>query len=258
MLNGKLPIRFDIKRYEIIITGCILLLSGAVMPSYWDPPNHAAKRVVPAPEREKLDQQMTPPQLMRAPWVALTFDDGHHPGRTERLLDVLRAEHITATFFVVGKMAQKYPELVQAIDREGHEVANHSFNHPNLSKLPDEAVLKELDDTRLLIKQLTGKDNPFYRPPGGDYNKRVVRLASRAGYRMILWSVLTDDVDGASPRTMRLRILRGAQDGGIVLMHSGIETTVETLPNVIQSLKERGFRFVTVSELVARPTRPVL
>jgi peptidoglycan/xylan/chitin deacetylase (PgdA/CDA1 family) len=235
-LLRKLRIRIVFRRYEAIILGSVLLLSGAVMPSSWEPAFHAP----PVPLVEALPAH---------PWIALTFDDGPHAGKTERLLEILREAHVPATFFVVGKMADRYPQLIRQIARDGHELANHSYSHRDMSRLSDSEVLTELEQTREVLKRLTGQEAYLFRPPGGDFSRRMVRLTSKAGYRMVLWSVLTRDVEGASTVFMRTRILKGAGDGGIILMHSGMETTMGMLPGVITQLRSRGYHFVTVSTL---------
>jgi len=171
---------------------------------------------------------------------------------TERLLAVLDQEKVPATFFVVGKMADRYPYLVQEISSAGHEVSNHSYNHLRFSELSPREVLGELSRTRELIRRLTGKDTCYYRPPGGGFSHSVLRAAAHAGYRMVLWSTLTKDVEGASTRVITNRIIGGAQDGAIILMHSGMQTTLEALPPAIEALRERGYQFVTVSTLLNR------
>src|SRR5262249_10955595 len=143
------------------------------------------------------------------PWIALTFDDGPHPVMTERLLKVLHDEHVPGTFFIVGKMGDRYPDLVRTISEQGHEVANHTYNHPNLARTSDDAVINELQRTRALIHRLTGQEGILFRPPGGDYSRQTVKITANAGYKMVLWSVLTDDVDGASCRAMHRRIMEG-------------------------------------------------
>jgi peptidoglycan/xylan/chitin deacetylase (PgdA/CDA1 family) len=228
-------------RYEVIVVSCLALLSGAVIPSGWEAP--LAPYIPPAVKPL--------PHLPPRPWVALTFDDGPHAGRTPELLNVLRRAKVPATFFVVGKMAERHPDLVLDIAQQGHELANHTFTHPNLSQLSDDAVLVELKQTRDVIHRLTGQPGYLFRPPGGDFSRRTVRVAAKAGYRIVLWNVLTHDVHGAKPATMRRRILRGADDGAIILMHSGMKNTIEMLPSVIASLRERGYHFVTVSTLLA-------
>ena len=147
-------------------------------------------------------------------------------------------------------MAVRYPNIVREIARQGHEVANHTFTHPNISGIDDQALLNELGQTRQVIQQLTGQDTRLYRPPGGNFSRRSLRVASQAGYHMILWTVLTKDVSGASVPAMRRHILNSVADGAIVLMHSGIPNTVEMLPGVIEELRREGYHFVTVSQML--------
>ncbi len=229
------------RRYEAILAGSILLLTGAVIPSSWEPLIPVALPPAPAP-----------PLLLHRPWIALTFDDGPHPVMTERLLKVLRQEHVPATFFVVGKMADRYPQLVEEIAQDGHEIDNHTYTHPRITRLSGPALMSELAQTREVIHRLTGQNSIYYRPPGGDYSRETVRLASQAGYHMILWSVLTNDVVGAGPTQIMRRVERDSGVGGIILMHSGIKTTVNMLPEIIGWLRQRGYSFVTVSTLMKR------
>ncbi len=247
-LLRKLRLRVVIRRYEVILIASVMLLSGAVMPSSWEP----AFRSYPLPP------VVLPPQH---PWIALTFDDGPHAGKTQELLMVLRTAHVPATFFVVGKMADRYPQLIREIARDGHELANHTYSHPDMSRLSDAQVISELEKTRAVIHKLSGQEGYLFRPPGGDFSRRMVRLTAKAGYRMVLWSVLTRDVEGASSASMRARILKGADDGGIILMHSGMKNTLDMLPGVIAQLRQRGYHFVTISTLLglspAHPTLPV-
>ena len=146
-----------IRRYHVILLGIILLLPSAASYSSFEPLHHSWP-----PTEISLD----PPH----PWIALTFDDGPHPVMTEKLMAVLKQEGVPATFFVVGKMAVRYPGIVQDMAREGYEVANHTFTHPNLSHVDTKTLLNELAQTREVIRLLTGKDTVFFRPPGGNYS----------------------------------------------------------------------------------------
>ncbi len=239
-LLRKLHIRIVIRRYEAILISSVLLLSGAVMPSSREP----AFKPVPLPFVAPIPKH---------PWIALTFDDGPHGEKTEELLSVLREAHVPATFFVVGKMADRYPQIVREIAQDGHELANHTYSHPNMSRLSDEAVINELEQTRQVIRRLSGQEAYLFRPPGGDFSRRMVRLTSKAGYRMVLWTVLAKDVEGATPVVMHRRIVKGASDGGIVLLHSGMKTTLQMLPAMIAQLRAQGYSFVTVSTLLGLP-----
>ena len=124
-----------LRRYHAIFFGVALLLPGAVSYSSWEPSPHE----LPRPEIGLRPQH---------PWVALTFDDGPHPVMTERLLAMLKTEGVPATFFIVGKMAVRYPDILQEIARQGHEIENHTFSHPNLARANDQSVLNELSQTR--------------------------------------------------------------------------------------------------------------
>ena len=232
-------------RVPFFLTVGLFLLSESVSPANWAP----AFQQLPRPVI-----QLMPPR----PWIALTFDDGPHPVMTERLLGVLEKAQVSATFFVVGKMAERYPYLVQEISAAGHEVSNHSYNHFHFAALSPRDALAELSRTRAVIRRLTGKDTAYYRPPGGRFSRGIAKAAAGAGYHMVLWSTLTKDVDGASSTAIAQRILRGAHDGDIILMHSGMPNTLEALPNVIETLKAQGYQFVTVSTLYSRaPKIPV-
>jgi peptidoglycan/xylan/chitin deacetylase (PgdA/CDA1 family) len=232
-----------LRRYHVILLGVALLLPGAVSYSSWEPTPYQLTR----PEIGGLPQR---------PWIALTFDDGPHPVMTQRLMDTLKAEGVPATFFIVGKMAVRYPEIVQEMAREGYEVANHTFSHPNLARAKDQMVLNELSQTREVIQRLTGQDSLLYRPPGGNYSHRSLKVAAKAGYHMILWDVLTKDVNGTSAPVMERHILNNASDGAIVLMHSGMANTIDMLPDVIQELRTEGYHFVTVSQLLGYDRSP--
>jgi peptidoglycan-N-acetylglucosamine deacetylase len=224
-------------RVPSIILGIGFLLCSTVIPAGWETPVLPLQRA----------------QYPAHPWIALTFDDGPHAVWTEELLKVLRHEHVPATFFVVGKMADRYPNLIQEMEKDGHEIANHTYTHPRLSRLDNSEVLNELDETRATIRRLTGRDSVLWRPPGGDYTRHMLRATSKAGYKMVLWSVLTNDVVGASRPAIWRRIRQGADDGGIILMHSGVQRSMDMLPDIIALLRERGYHFVTVSTLLGLP-----
>jgi peptidoglycan/xylan/chitin deacetylase (PgdA/CDA1 family) len=227
----KIDLDVTIRRYEIIIALIILLLTGSIIIT--------SNKSGPSPARHG-----------RYPYrIALTFDDGPHPYFTEKLLALLQRENVKATFFVVGRMAMEYPYLVQEISLAGHELAGHSFSHRNLSRLSDPALVRELNITRGIIQDLTGKKVPYFRPPGGQFNGHVVTLARTMGLSMVLWTVFPKDHELTDPDVVVERVLQQVSDGGIVLLHSGMPATFEALPRIIGELRKRGYRFVTVEEL---------
>jgi peptidoglycan/xylan/chitin deacetylase (PgdA/CDA1 family) len=193
------------------------------------------------------------PKLVRGnpttPTIALTFDDGPHPVRTEQLLSILREEKVKATFFVVGKMVDKRPHLVREIAADGHEVASHTYSHQRLPTLTEGQLEHELRAGSEAIERVLNVAPRFYRPPGGEYDDRVIEETKRLGMTMVLWTADPADFAYPSAQLIEQRILDKASNGGIVLLHDGIPQTMAMLPDLIRQLKARGYRFVTCSEL---------
>ena len=187
--------------------------------------------------------------------VALTFDDGPHPEYTPKILAILKRYDVKATFFVVGEMALKYPDLVRSEVANGHVVGNHTFHHVSLTKIPAAGVLTEWQANQEAVKAITGDTMRFCRPPGGDYDDTVIRTAAELKLTTVLW---TDDPgDYASPgtRAIQKRVLDWVGNGGIVLLHDGIQQTIDVLPQIIEHLRSKGYRFVTVAEMEAHTAR---
>lgn len=182
--------------------------------------------------------------------IALTFDDGPHPKFTPQLLELLRKSKVKATFFLVGELAEKYPDLVRAEVADGHCVGNHTFHHVNLTRIPQDYVATEIKACGEVLQNIIGEAPHFFRPPGGDYDKQVAEASSALGYTMVLW---TDDPgDYASPgaKVIQQRILKRISNGGIILVHDGIPQTMDILPGLISYLKSKGYTFVTIDEMV--------
>lgn len=184
--------------------------------------------------------------------IALTFDDGPHPLFTDRLVALLQRERVPATFFVVGKMAERYPDLIRDEARAGDLVENHTFSHVRLTGLPAADVRTEFRACSDVIAAITGRPPQFCRPPGGDTDSKVVAAARSQGLTTVLW---TDDPgDYARPGTATIvsRLLSKLSGGGIVLLHDGVEQTMDALPQFIRVARARGFEFVTVDRLTPR------
>ena len=182
--------------------------------------------------------------------IAITFDDGPHPAYTPKLLKILKKNNVKATFFLVGEMAEKYPDLVKAEKAAGHDVGNHTYHHVNLTKIPMEDVATEIKACGKVLQSITGRAPHLFRPPGGDYNKKVAEMAEAEGYTMILW---TDDPgDYASPgdKAIKIRTLDRVSNGGIILIHDGVQQTVDVLPQIIKYLKDKGYELVTIDEMM--------
>jgi len=190
--------------------------------------------------------------------LALTFDDGPHPELTPRLLDILRQQGIRATFFVVGRNVEAYPDIARRIVAEGHEIANHSWNHPDLTKLGDQGMRREVEDTTAVIERVAGRRPTTMRPPYGAINQRIREaLTKEYNLDVILWSVDPLDWRKPGPAVVTQRLVDGAKPGGILLAHDIQAGTIEAMPETIAQLKAKGYGFVTVSQLLAlREERP--
>ncbi len=191
------------------------------------------------------------------PYVAITFDDGPHATLTPKLLDLLAARKLKATFFVVGECAAEYPEIMKRIVREGHELANHSYSHPNLAKMSDEAVRSQLQRTDELIKVAAGTRTTLMRPPYGSITPRQKQwMYETFGYRCIIWDVDPLDWKRPGPGVVRDRIVNQSKPGSIILAHDIHAATIEAMPGTFDGLLAKGFKFVTVSELLAMAKTP--
>jgi|GEM_PF-2163081 len=191
--------------------------------------------------------------------VALTFDDGPHPLYTAKLLSILRYYRLPATFFLVGVQAERYPDWVQMIHQEGHEIGCHTYDHFRLVNLPLDEQIYQIEEFSNLISDITGKRPRLLRPPGGRYNHFTVELMNKNGMALGLWTINSNDTaPDCEERAMRRRVLEEVQPGSIILMHDGSEATIEMLPRLIETLQRRGYSFVTMSQMMAHANSEVL
>jgi peptidoglycan/xylan/chitin deacetylase (PgdA/CDA1 family) len=189
------------------------------------------------------------------PYIAMTFDDGPSATLTPKLLDLLAAHHIKATFFVIGENVAEHPDIIARAAREGHEIANHSWSHPNLAKMSDEGVRRQLWRTDDAIKSATGTRPTLLRPPYGSITEREKRwIHDEFGYQIVLWDVDPYDWKRPGPAVVRSRILQETRPGSIVLSHDIHPGTIEAMPSTFDALEAKGFKFVTVSELIRAAT----
>ena len=191
--------------------------------------------------------------------VSMTFDDGPHPKLTPRLLDLLKERGIKATFFVIGKCVAEYPDIAKRIVDEGHEIANHTWNHPQLPKLSPTAFAAEITQTNEAIKQATGILPVTMRPPYGAINAGITkRLNEEYGLSVILWSVDPQDWKIRKADHVSSHIIKNAAPGAIILAHDIHASTIDAMPAALDALQAKGYKFVTVSELIAmdRPAAP--
>ncbi len=183
--------------------------------------------------------------------VALTFDDGPHAKTTAQILAVLKKKKVPATFFVLGENAKRFPQLLAQEVADGHEIGNHSYDHNHLNHLTNGKISKEITDTEKVI--VTVAPRPvLFRPPGGLYNAEVLKAAQTAGYTTVLWTI--DPRDWAHPPAANIvnNVLVNVKPGCIILLHDGLYplSTPEAIGTIIDNLRQQGYEFVTVSDLL--------
>ena len=187
--------------------------------------------------------------------ICLTFDDGPDPRNTPDILALLNKYNAKATFFISGDKAKLAPELVLQERLEGHELANHTFSHPNVSRITSDRLKKEIAMTEAEIMKAGAVKPVLFRPPGGYFNERVIQAAKDAGYKVVLWSWHQDTKDWAHPGVPFIvdRVVSNAHSGDIVLFHDYVFTgsqTAAALEKILFRLDQEGYRFITVSELM--------
>lgn len=196
--------------------------------------------------------QFALPKAGATPMVALTFDDGPSEVETAQILDVLAAQDVKATFFVIGENVERYPKIVSRAVSEGHQVAMHAYGHPNFKDISPDEITAELNRCADAVQDAAGVRPTWVRPPYGGVDGLVYTHLNNLDYRIGLWNV--DPADYSRPGMQKIinRVVYGAFPGGIVLMHDGggdRSETVAALPGIIGELRDAGYQFVTVEEL---------
>ena len=187
------------------------------------------------------------------PEIALTFDDGPNPYYTPQVLAILQKYGVKATFFDVGYLVADYPSIVLQECNEGNIVANHSWSHPVLTYLSAQAILSQLTSTTKAIQAAIGVRPTFFRPPYGATNNIVLTQARRLGYTTVLWDGSAGDWKLPGVGVITSKLLSYVRDGAILLLHDGggnRAQTVAALPTIITTLENRGYKFVTIQQLV--------
>ena len=185
--------------------------------------------------------------------IALTFDDGPHPVKTPKILEILEKNGVKATFFVVGSLAEYHPEIVKKEAELGHEIANHSYTHPRFSKLTEAEIKAEIEKTDKIIKKAAGVTPRLFRPPEGAYSQGIVSIAASLGKETVIWTV--DTLDWAKSPVDKIvdNVKNNVTAGSIILFHDCTRDgtfTTEALEILLPYLKSQGYEFVTVSELI--------
>ena len=181
--------------------------------------------------------------------IALTINVDWGEEYIPKMLEVFDTKNVKATFFLSGKWAEKHPDLVKDIYNRGHELGNHGYSHPHPDKLSVQQNIEEIQKTEQAIERITGFKTRLFAPAYGEKKQHVVDAAAKIGYRTIYWSLDTIDWQKPKPSTIVERIVPRAFNGAIVLMHP-TENTVLALPEIIHKLKEQGYSFMTVTEII--------
>ena len=188
--------------------------------------------------------------------IALTFDDGPHPEFTPQILDILEEYNVKATFFVLGQHGEMYPDILKRQINEGHEIGNHTYTHINIKKTPAEKIKEEFYRTQEVIHSSTEIKPKVFRPPYGIYDNTVVNIANKNNCSIVLWSPHQDSKDWSHPDVEKIidTTISKVENGDIILFHDYVyydtNNTIEALEYIIPELKNRGYEFVTMSELI--------
>ncbi len=181
-----------------------------------------------------------------APMIAFTFDDGPSANSTKRILAALEANYCHATFFVVGRQTEQFPEELQAILAQGSEIGNHTADHKKLTDLSEDDMRQQLEGVDKSVEKATGERTTVIRPPYGAYDERVLGLLDKP---VVLWDVDSEDWDSRNAQMVLDKVLSNVKDGDIVLMHDIYDSTAEAVELLLPKLKEQGFQVVSVSEM---------
>ena len=179
--------------------------------------------------------------------IAITFDDGPNPNYTEMLLEGLKERGIHATFFLLGKEAEKYPDIVKKIQSEGHLIGTHSYEHVNLCSLSDAAAIEQVDKTNTVLYEITGEYPEYIRPPFGcwkcnlDYETKMIE---------VLWDIDPLDWKTSNSDVIAKRVTDKAEENSIILLHDASESSVNAAFKIIDELQNEGYTFVTVDEIL--------
>lgn len=236
---------------HVIRLKCFLIFAIPVL--FW----FAQTSALAATGGVRLGEPKLPALIRRGPTsekvVALTFDDGPDPRFTPRIINALKERHIHATFFIVGQNAENYPNLVRMIDEDGDVIGNHTYTHPDIRLETVDQVRLEISKCEKAIESITGRKPKLFRPPKGFYDRKALDLLTKLDYQPVLWALTVEHKACVTPQDLARRIIEMAKPGDIILAHDGRldrEKTVEAIPLIIDGLKSKGYRFVTVPEML--------
>lgn len=186
----------------------------------------------------------------KEPNVSLTINCAWNADDIDKILETLEAQETKVTFFMVGDWIEKNEEAAKKIHEAGHELANHSYNHPHVNNLSYDKNVEQIKKCSELIQNITGKPSTLYRGPYGEYNDTVINAAKDTNHMTIQWSIDTLDYKALTGEQMWERIEPKLENGNIILMHNGTENTANSLEFIITNIKNKGYNIVPVSELI--------
>lgn len=184
--------------------------------------------------------------------VSISFDAAWGDEQTHTLLDILKKYNVKSTFFLVGDWVDNFPDDVKDIYKAGHDIGNHSDTHPHMTEMSEEEQKKQIENCNNKVKEITGKSPVLFRAPYGDYNNSVVKSVKSLNMYCVQWDIDSLDWKDLSPAEMINRIVPKLQNGSIILMHNGAKNTPEALPMIIEAVKDSGYEFVPLSQLVCK------
>ena len=236
----------NIKNYAVIsmYTGEKEIPKESVWTSAIKVENSINAMVIPKPKKEEKEEIEIDPSK---PVVALTFDDGPKKGTTDRLLNILKKYDARATFFVVGQMVEKHPELVKQAYEQGCQIGNHSYSHPILTKLSLDDAKTEINKTSNLVYDATGDYTRIGRPPYGSLSSEIKKAS---GFEWFNWSIDTYDWKSKNADSVYQRIMSNVGNYDVILMHDLYDSTIDAVERAIPELVEKGYQFVTMKELI--------
>lgn len=192
--------------------------------------------------------------------IYLTFDNGYENGYTDQILDVLKKQHTPGTFFVTGHYLKTAPDLVKRMVKEGHIIGNHSWSHPDMTVLTDEAIKSELRRVKEETERLTGQKTMNYlRPPRGVFNERTMKIAKEEGYYHVFWSLAYKDwvvTEQKGAAYAHNEVLKQIHPGAIMLIHTVSKDNADALDSIITDLKKQGYVFKSLDDLMISQQLP--
>lgn len=229
----------QIKRLAVIAAAVVATAAVGITVAVNSVGTKAQQRLVPIYSVDRNDNK-----------IAVTFDVAWENSNTAELLSILDEYDAKATFFVTGDFCDRHPEDVELFYTAGHEIGNHSDAHPHVAQIGVNDLINDTRECTRKIKMLTGEDPVLYRAPYGEYSDNMLTTIDGMGLKTIQWDADSIDWDGASVEDIEKRIIKNTKSGSILLFHNDLENTTMALPVILKQLKQSGYEFVTVSELI--------